>query len=159
MKMYLPFGDWSDDGHGRYEKILIDAPSMQHLRDAQIKIEEIYGKEFWSGFAEDFNESVISDTVQQALLDTGYPYERFCLYMDDNAYDEYETLEQVFDSDRWLLDNECTVTLSLVMDAFIWLLNYYGAQITRLDEGENIPMICNWTCYGFKAVGYGCFFF
>ena len=35
MKMYLPFGDWSSDGHGRYEKVLIDAPSMAHLYDAQ----------------------------------------------------------------------------------------------------------------------------
>ena len=34
MKMYLPFGDWSNDGHGRYEKVLIDAPSMEHLLKA-----------------------------------------------------------------------------------------------------------------------------
>ena len=157
MKMYLPFGDWSDDGHGRYEKILIDAPSMPHLRNAQIRIEEIYGKDFWSGFAEEYNESVISETVQQALLDTKYPHERFCLYMDDSAYDKYETLEEVFESTYWLSDNECTVTMSLVIDAFIWLLNHYGAQITRLDDGEDIPMISNWTCDGFKSVGYGCF--
>ena len=38
MKMYIPFGDWSDDGHGKYEKILIDAPSMESLRDAQKRI-------------------------------------------------------------------------------------------------------------------------
>lgn len=22
MKMYLPFGDWSDDGHGKWDKLL-----------------------------------------------------------------------------------------------------------------------------------------
>lgn len=26
MKMYIPFGDWSDDGHGKYEKVLVEAP-------------------------------------------------------------------------------------------------------------------------------------
>lgn len=157
MKMYLPFGDWSDDGHGRYEKILIDAPNMQFLRDAQIKIEETYGKDFWHGFAEDYNESVISDTVQKALLDTHYPYDRFCEYMDDNVYDSFQTLEEAFESTYWLSDSECTVTMSLVMDAFIWLLNCYGARIVRLDDGDDIPMICNWTCDGFRTVGYGCF--
>lgn len=157
MKMYLPFGDWSDDGHGRYEKVLIDAPSMPHLRNAQIRIEEIYGKDFWSEFAQEYNESVISETVQQALLDAKYPYERFCRYMDDSAYDKYETLEEVFESTYWLNDSECTVTMSLVMDAFIWLLNHHGAQITRLDNGEDTPMINNWTCDGFRSVGYGCF--
>ena len=40
MKMYLPFGDWSGDGHCVYEKILIDAPSMEYLLEAQKKIKE-----------------------------------------------------------------------------------------------------------------------
>ena len=45
-----------------------------------------------------------------------------------------------------------------VIDIFIFLLNAYGAEIVRLDNGEDIPMICNWTCHGFETVGYGCFY-
>ena len=157
MKMYLPFGDWSDDGHGKYEKILIDAPSMQHLRNAQVKLEERYGKFFWSDFAQEYKNSMIGEDVQKALLETNYPIEKFSEAMDDVRFDEYTSLGELFKSKFWNEQQEWSVTLDLVIDAFIWLLNAYGAQITRLDEEEKIPMICNWTCNGFETVGYGCF--
>lgn len=35
MKFYIPFGDWSDDGHGKYENLLVEAPSMEGLLMAQ----------------------------------------------------------------------------------------------------------------------------
>ncbi len=158
MKMYLPFGDWSDDGHGKYEKILIEAPNMQFLRDAQIKIEERYGKRFWDGFADDCESSAIDEDVQQALIDSGYPMRRFSKMMDDVRFDKFYSLEELFASDFWNNDQEWYVTLDLVIDAFIWLLNDNGAFITRLDAEEEIPMICNWTCNGFETVGYGCFY-
>ena len=50
------------------------------------------------------------------------------------------------------------VTLETVKDAFIWLLNAFGAEIKVCEEHEKIPMICNWTCPGFEDVGYGCFY-
>ena len=153
MKMYLPFGDWSNDGHGKYEKILIDAPSMQHVRDAQIRITEKYDRFFWSGFANEYEESYITEEIQNELIETNYPVERFKEKMDDSDYEEFTTLKEVFDSEYW----EGYVTLAFVIDAFIWLLNAHGAEITILDEKENIPMICNWTCNGFETVGYGCF--
>ena len=59
---------------------------------------------------------------------------------------------------EWLAKYGWYVTLDLVIDAFIWLLNDNGAFITRLDAEEEIPMICNWTCNGFETVGYGCFY-
>ena len=156
MKMYLPFGDWSNDGHGRYEKILIEAPSMQQIRDAQIKIEEQYGKFFWSEFAEEYDNPTIGENVQKALLETKYPIERFAESMDDIRFDEYASLAKLFESEFWNEQQEWYVCLDLVIDAFIWLLNAYGAQIIRLSDSE-IPMICNWTCNGFETVGYGCF--
>ena len=54
MKMYLPFGDWSDDGHGKWDKLLIDAPSMEHLLNAQKKIKAIYGDHLFGGMAEHY---------------------------------------------------------------------------------------------------------
>ena len=29
MRFYIPFGDWSGDGHERYEKVLVEAESMK----------------------------------------------------------------------------------------------------------------------------------
>lgn len=153
MKMYLPFGDWSNDGHGKYEKVLIEAPSMEHLRKAQIEIEKIYGKYFWGGFAEEYGEPALSEQVQAALLESSYPIERFAKFQDDCDINKFNNLNEFFQSDYYR--DYCVVNLNLVVDAFIWLLNWKGAEITCSEE--EIPMICNWTCPGFETVGYGCF--
>lgn len=152
MKMYLPFGDWSDDGHGKYEKVLIEAPSMEHLRKAQIEIEEIYGEDFWREFAEEYENPILSEKVQTALIDSSYPIERFAEFRDDCEINKFNSLSDLFHSDYYI---DYWVNLNLVIDAFIWLLNWKGAEITRNEE--EIPMICNWTCPGFETVGYGCF--
>ena len=73
MKMYLPFGDWSDDGHGKYDKLLIDAPDMSSLLEAQKKLKEKYGdKMFGRHFASFYEEPNVGEEVWQALQDTGW---------------------------------------------------------------------------------------
>ena len=156
MKMYLPFGDWSGDGHGRYTKVLIDAPSMEIIRLAQKHIEDYYGKDVWEGFAKKYQEDSISDTIQELLINTNYPIERLAKYQDDCGFDDFKNLNECFNSEFWNCSGHY-ITLETCIDTFIWLLNAYGARIKRLDEAENIPTISNWTCPGFKAVGYGCF--
>ncbi len=151
MKMYLPFGDWSDDGHGKYKNVLIEAPSMEHLLNAQMRIKEKYGKYFFQGMACDYDEPYLSEEVWQALIDTNYPMERFEIVEDTNDWEGVTSLAEVIAIDP----NPC-ISLSFVIDSFIWLLNAYGAEIIPSDD--DIPMICNWTCHGFETVGYGCFY-
>ena len=153
MKMYLPFGDWSCDGHGQYTKVLIDAPSMAYVAGAQKRISYEYGEDFWNGFCQKYQDSSISDKIQEVLINTSYPLERLGPYAEKN----YKNLNEFFESDCWLNDYECCITLDLCIDMFIWILNAHGARIKELPETEEIPMICNWTCPGFKTVGYGCF--
>lgn len=150
MKMYLPFGDWSDDGHGKYKNVLIEAPSMEHLLNAQKAIQEKYGKDFFQGMAEKYEEPNFTPEVWQALLDTKYPIDRFIIVEDTNEWDGMTSMEEVLAADP-----NPYLSLDFVIDAFIWLLNAYGAEIIPSDE--DIPTICNWTCHGFKTVGYGCF--
>ena len=156
MKMYLPFGDWSGDGHGQYTKVLIDAPSMEIIRLAQKRIEEYCGEGIWEGFAKRYQEDSISDTIQELLINTNYPIERLAKCQDDCGFDDFKNLNECFNSDFWN-DSGHYITLETCIDTFIWLLNAHGARIKRLDETENIPTISNWTCPGFKTVGYGCF--
>ncbi len=153
MKMYIPFGDWANDGHGKYEKILVDAPSMNHLLEAQAKIKTIYGKFFFRGMADSYDEPYFEEEIWQALIDTNYPIEQFKEKQDNSYWEECQTLQEVL-----ALEENPAVTLDFVVDAFIWLLNAFGAEITQLDDEEKIPMICNWTCHGFEDVGYGCFY-
>lgn len=152
MKMYLPFGDWSDDGHGKWDKLLIDAPSMEHLLNAQKKIKAIYGDHFFNGMADQYEEPHFSEDVWQALKDSNYPIERMWETEDWNDWSDCNSIDEVLAAD------ECpSLSISFIMDVFIWLLNWQGAEITRLDSKDDIPMICNWTCNGFETVGYGCF--
>jgi hypothetical protein len=152
MKMYLPFGDWSDDGHGKWDKLLIDAPSMEHLLNAQKKIKAIYGDHFFDGMADQYEEPHFSEDVWQALKDSNYPIERMWETEDWNDWSDCNSIDEVLAAD------ECpSLSIGFIMDVFIWLLNWQGAEITRLDSKDDIPMICNWTCSGFETVGYGCF--
>lgn len=152
MKMYLPFGDWSDDGHGKWDKLLIDAPSMEHLLNAQKKIKAIYGDHFFDGMADQYEEPHFSEDVWQALKDSNYPIERMWETEDWNDWSDCNSIDEVLAADG------CpSLSISFIMDVFIWLLNWQGAEITRLDSKDDIPMICNWTCSGFETVGYGCF--
>lgn len=152
MKMYLPFGDWSDDGHGKWDKLLIDAPSMEHLLNAQKKIKAIYGDHFFDGMADQYEEPHFSEDIWQALKDSNYPIERMWETEDWNDWSNCNSIDEVLAEDEYP-----SLSLNFIMDAFIWLLNWQGAEITRLDSKDDIPMICNWTCEGFETVGYGCF--
>ena len=130
MKFYIPFGDWSDDGHCKYVSVLVEAPSMELLLEAEKKIKEKYGDDFFEGFANEYEEPFLSEDVKNALKEN-------CgsLISDETLNSEYLSVDEV-------------------ADCFISLLNTFGANITRVPD---YPMICNWTCQGFETVGYGCF--
>lgn len=144
MKMLLPFGDWSEDGHCKYDLIEIEAPSMEHLLNAENKIKAKYGKDFFEHFATEYKDASIGDDVIQALFDIDYDFPNKDKYCD---YTFKECIEQ---------DNN-NFEIEYIQDMFIKLLNAYGAEITVMPKEKRLPMICNWTCEGFKTVGYGCF--
>lgn len=153
MKMYIPFGDWSDDGHGKYDKVLVDAPSMDSLYNAQKRICARYGEDFFDGYADRYEEPNLSEVIWQALIDTKYPIERMIQIEEINDWNGMKSIEEALAADP-----NPDVCLEFVEDTFIWLLNAFGAEITKLEEYEGIPTICNWTCPGFETVGYGCFY-
>ena len=81
MKMYLPFGDWSDDGHGKYDKLLIDAPGMLSLFEAQKKLKEKYGdKMFEDHFASFYEEPNVYLLFRKACDWMDSDYSRFDYY-------------------------------------------------------------------------------
>ena len=154
MKFYIPFGDYSNDGHGRCYNVLVSAPSMEGLWAAQEVYRQKYGEYFWRGMADEYDNPTITEEIQQALLDTNYPLERFSVCQDDIEYDNFKTLQEVFESDFWNNEVERTITLDTCIDIFIWLLNAAGAQI---EKEEDYPSI-GWASVKFECVGYGCFY-
>ena len=134
MKMYLPFGDWACSSHCQHTKVLIDAPSMAYVAGAQKRISYEYGEDFWNGFCQKYQDNSISDEIQEVLINTSYPLERLGPYVTEN----YQNLNEFFESDCWLNDYECCVTLDLCIDMFIWILNAHGARIKELSSEEEI---------------------
>ena len=154
MKFYIPFGDYSGDGHKQYCNVLVSAPSMEGVAAAQKFYEEKYDGWFWNNYADDYGDSSITPEIEQALLDTNYPLERFSHCQDDIRFDDFETLEELFKSDFWKEEWEHNITLDTCIDTVIWLLNAAGAEIIR---EEQYPVI-GWSCGQFKSVGSGCFY-
>ena len=152
MIAYLPFGDYSCDGHGQCDYELVWIDSIVKLINAQENIKNKYGENFFNTFAADYEDNSLKEVHWKALIDTNYPIERLIEYEDTNNWSGMTCIDDVLE-----YDPNPYVCLDFVEDTFIWLLNAFDAEIVRLDAGEDIPMICNWTCPGFETVGYGCF--
>ena len=153
MKAYLPFGDWSGDGHGQYDDILVDINSMDDLLIAQEKIKQQYGETFFKDYANTYDTPKLSKQCWQALIDHHMPIDILedskMLYPDDDGIYNIQDYLKAYPNPY--------VSLDFIEYSFIWLLNKYGANIKILSNEEDIPQINNWTCPGFDTVGYGCF--
>lgn len=148
MKMILRFGDYSEDGHGKYVDQLIEIAREENFINA-INCVNKYFPKFFDSFATEYLDCSIGEKVKQALLLTNYPYKRWNELQYYEFPEDYTNLLDFFSSDLW--NNtycRCVLTTSVVIDAVIWVLNYYGAGIIKLDSDRDIPI------YGFKA-GYG----
>ena len=127
---------------------------MNHLLEAQKQIKAKYGDDFFDGFATEWEEPTLTGRIWNALIIEGYPIKKL---IEKDGINDWSGLNWYEFATKYLLTNP-HLDIEFIMDAFIWLLNRFGAQITILDETENIPTICNWTCNGFETVGYGCFY-
>lgn len=150
MIMYMDFGDYSGDGHCCKERILIDAPTKEHILNAQQFIKDEFGADLFEGMATEYEEPHFSHVVWDCLLYTKYPMERLEDNLDGYNLDGLDSLEEFL-----RLEPNPYVNIKFVIDAFIWILNWGGARITKLDDSYDIPCI-NWE-WGFETVGYGCF--
>lgn len=150
MLAYLPFGDWSNDGHGKCENMLVDINSLDELLEAEKDIKAKYGNDFFEGFANSDEEPQISKKCWQALIDSKMPVSLLA-YDDKNDWSGITSIEKVIE-----IDPCPCLGIEFIKHAFVWLLNRYGANIF-LGVGY-IPQINNWTCPGFETVGYGCFY-
>ena len=65
----------------------------------------------------------------------------------DIEYDEFESLEAIFNSELWEENEHKIYTIELVADIVIWMLNYYGANVTEVEKPE-YPTVTFTSGYG-----------
>lgn len=129
MLINLYFGDYYDDGHGHYERVCIDAPNEGFIARALEFLDADY-PHFFEQLAHDYMDASIGPEVEAALLKAEYPLERFLDMNDDNIYENFSSLQELFESEQWDSDGHLICSINFVADATIWMLNYYGAQAT-----------------------------
>lgn len=153
MKAYLPFGDLALISFSASRRSFIEWISTSTLIYFPCPSSAKYSNHFFEEFANNYEESWLSNTCWQALIDNYMPVSMLINYDEINDWHGVESIEQALE-----LDCCPTVSLAFIIQAFIWLLNQYGANIMILPEDQDIPQINNWTCPGFETVGYGCFY-
>lgn len=148
MKIKLHFGDYFNDGHGRYETVIAEVPKLENVSRAIKDVKKKYPC-FFSTFAADAYDSSIGLEVERALLETNYPVERFKVSNDDIRYEEFTSLEALFNSDEWK-KMRTPSSFDFIIDGVIWVLNAFGAGI-EMSEEEN-------SFYFDFECGYGWFY-
>jgi hypothetical protein len=156
-KMYLVLGDWSDDGHGKFEKILLESNyPVKKVQDAYkksckltgISFNSCYGKENYTGversweeaekycIAVEYEDSKISPECIKVLKKHGIA----------TPTDDDDTF---YDSEYWFAD---------LWVAFV-KLSLPDLELTRLDAKDDIPVINGyWNKNLNVQFGYGLYY-
>lgn len=150
-KYYFHFGDYYGDGHGQHMTICLESPKTPKEIQAIInKIDELHPAfEDWkdNGLAIQYDEPHIGNKSWEEIIKLGYPYERLGIMLDDLAFDEYEGWDDL--KSKYDLST-IYVNIDFIMEVFVFIMNYYGAELTEVVEDKS-----NHFDFGY---GYGCFY-
>ena len=149
-KYYFHFGDYYGDGHRQYTTICCQSPKNRE------EIQEIINKiEFqhpafnnWDGgLANQYDEPHIGNVAWDEIIKLGYPYEKLGILLEDLEFDNYTGWDDL--KERYEL-KEIYINIDFIMDVFLFVMNYYGAELTEVVEDNS-----NHFDFGY---GYGCFY-
>ena len=137
MIMYLTFGDYYDDGHGKFKIVFVEGEDPKAVEYAEQQLRKCYPNLY---LAEDYEDGSFSNDTWKAIDENGYPIWRF------TRIDESHNWEGVTDWDEIKKENGY-YDINVIIDIYIWLLNAFGAGIKQIE----IPHALN------TDVGYGWF--
>lgn len=150
MIAYLPFGDYSCDGHGQCDYELIWIDSIVELINAQENIKNKYGENFFNTFAADYEDNSLKEVHLKALIDTNYPIERLIEKDECNDWSNCKSI-----ADMLTIDPQPYLSIEFIKDAYIWIMNSFSANIKL--TAEKIPVLGWDVANALEIVGYGCF--
>lgn len=149
--MFVPFGDWPHDGHGIYEKVLIEIEDTAALGKSVQSLKKKYGEYLFNDLANDYGCSKISKKIYQILEDNNYNFdnlektEGMILPAEFKNWKEYAQAQICGDGE----EDEGGFSLETIEDIYFFLLKLGGAEFTIYDK---IPLFTD------ETVGYGCFY-
>ena len=149
-KYYFHFGDYYGDGHRQYTTVCLESPKThQEIQDIINKIDFKHPafNNWDSGLANQYDVPHIGNVAWDEIIKLGYPYEKLGILLDDLEFDSYtgwDDLKEKYDL------REIYVNIDFIMDVFLFVMNYYGAELTEVVEDNS-----NHFNFGY---GYGCFY-
>lgn len=138
MIMYLTFGDYYDDGHGKFKIVFVEGSDPKAVERAEKRLKEQYPNFY---MAEDYEDCSFNDAAWEAIKTSDYPIWRFA------EKDKNHNWSGVKDWDE-IKANNGFYYIDVIIDIYIWLLNDFGAGIQQID----IPHALD------TNVGYGWFY-
>lgn len=149
-KYYFHFGDYYGDGHREYRTVLCESPKSYDELQAIIKKIEFQHPAFqnWDGgLANCYEKPHIDAASWEDIIRLGYPVESFIEKADDSDYSDIKKWEDFGEIEDL---TELYINIEVVIDIFVFIMNYYGAELTIVpEEPHNI--------FTFDY-GYGCFY-
>lgn len=149
-KYYFHFGDYYGDGHRQYVTFVLQSPKTREELEAiltKIAFKHPSFNNWDTGLAKQFDEPHIGDIAWDEIIELGYPYEKLGQMLDDLEFDKYEGWEAL-KAEYQLSD--IYVNIELIMDIWLFVMNYYGAELEEIIEDTS-----NHFDFDF---GYGCFY-
>ena len=137
MIMFLTFGDYYNDGHGKFKLIFVEGDDPKAVQIAETKIKERYPDLY---MAEDYEDGSLNDVAWEAIKNSAYPISRFA------SIDESHNWEGVTDWEE-IKQGNGYYDINVIIDIYIWLLNEYGAGITQIEVPHALD----------SNIGYGWF--
>lgn len=135
-KMYLVLGDWSDDGHGKYDKILVESnKTVEEIQNAYKASCKLTGASF--NYNEDYTErnrdsSEAGKYIIAARYEQGF----------DLAQEAKDVLkEHGLDYDSFLLEDDDSIYIFTKLWTEFVKLSLPDLVINEFAEIESIPVI------------------
>ena len=149
-KYYFHFGDYYGDGHRQYVTVCLESPkTRQEIQEIINKIDFKHPafNNWYGGLANEYEAPHIGNVAWDEIIKLGYPYEKLGILLDDLEFDNYtgwDDLKEKYDL------REIYINIDFIMDVFLFVMNYYGAELTEVVEDNS-----NHFDFGY---GYGCFY-
>lgn len=144
-KMYLVLGDWSDDGHGKSNKVLLESNvTVDVVQQAYKDSCKLTGVSF--NHNEDYTEKKNAPLIATEYEDSFIPSEAIQIFREKFGLTQ-EIAQSWFPDDELCEKIEDNETICLYGDAFVnaWIwfvrLSHPEIQIKTLDAKDEIPCI------------------
>jgi hypothetical protein len=150
MKFYIVLGDWSKDGHGKSEKVLIDSNiPMEELQEAYKKSCKKTGFDFSENVCADYEDQKISQKTFDILVENNCPLDKEFFDYIGSSLSEPELSEDTYD--------EFLFTDKSLIDTLMWFIGLsIDKEWTWEEVGDEIPCFNGyWSDTLNVSFGYG----